>query len=104
MKGYIKIPVKYEFDKLNVKITFNYDIGFLEKYTKNRFMYIQILADDNTRSIVEENFQIDELNTKIILNIPLEVFDKYIRSGEYIYVKSLCIWDYRRTTFGNWNW
>jgi len=89
MKSYIKIPVKYEFDKLNVKITFDYDVGFLEKYTKNELIYIQILADDNTRHIVEENFQIDKPNTKITLNIPLEIFNKYIRSGGYIYVKDV---------------
>ncbi len=94
MKGYYKIPVKYEFDELNVKVTFGYSgISFLEKYVRNPnitndFIYIQLLADDNTRPIVKQkiNIEINKLYIKITFNVPIEIFLKYVRNG-FVYVK-----------------
>ena len=92
MKGYIKIPIETEYDRLNVKITFNLHIIDLEKYIKDGFIYLQII-DDNTRSIIKEKseIKIDKMTAKITLNIPIETFYLYIRgrNGGFIYAKDI---------------
>lgn len=92
MKNLLKFPLKYKFEKLNTILTFNIEFNLLQKIVKDGFVYVQIIADDNTRHIVKEKveIEIDNTNAKLTLNIPLEICDKYIRGSdnkEVIYVR-----------------
>ncbi len=87
-KNLIKIPVTYEYDRLDIRVKFNTDVELLQKYFKNGFIYIQILADDNTKPFVKERaeVEIDKMLATVKINLILETYNKFIRNG-FIYVK-----------------
>lgn len=93
MKNYTKFPIKIEYKKINIKISFVIPIIDLDKYIKDGYIYPQIIADDNTRPVIkkEAEIKIDKVNAIITINTEIEIYDKYLRgrNGDSVYIKHI---------------
>jgi len=93
MKNFTKIPIRTEYENLNVKFLFDLHIIDLDKYYRDGFVYAQIIANDDTRPLVKvtANVKFDKLTAKVTLNIPIEISMNYHRgrNGDFIYLKDV---------------